>query len=155
MRGVDLKGLLLMQSRGRAISSSALCHGKPRRLGPTLKSPAVYQKIKSCKSLALIRRGAGAQMSQVNLTADDAVPGPRVSPCVVRPTDAVSTMTGKNPEPIRYTDQISFRATTPLRSAVASAASAKMTSINSWLRDAVLQKLAAEGRALPTEREAA
>jgi predicted HicB family RNase H-like nuclease len=64
-------------------------------------------------------------------------------------------MQRKNPEPIKYTSQINFRATPPLAAAVATAANAGMCSINSWIRAACLLKLKAEGHRLPTEREAA
>jgi predicted HicB family RNase H-like nuclease len=63
-------------------------------------------------------------------------------------------MTRKNnPEPIRYTDQISFRVPPPMVSAIATAASARMQSMNSWLRAAALEKLSRDG--VPIEKSAA
>jgi hypothetical protein len=100
---------------------------RPRQISKTLRSTP--EKLNLARSIALIRRGVRANATGIN-------------------------MTRKKLEPIKYNGQISFRTTTPMVSAVASAASDHMCSINAWLRDAVLQKLASEGRALPTDREA-
>jgi hypothetical protein len=58
-------------------------------------------------------------------------------------------------EPTKYTQQIVFRAKPTFGAAITEAAAAQMCSTAAWLRAACLVKLKAEGRALPTEREAA
>jgi hypothetical protein len=57
----------------------------------------------------------------------------------------------RKPQPEKYNSQVSFLTTRPMTSAIASAASNRMCSMNSWLRDAVLRKLEAEGHRLPNK----
>jgi hypothetical protein len=62
-------------------------------------------------------------------------------------------MQRKNPEP-SIIKQLSFRTTRPMVSAVRSAAFARECSMQTWLLDAIEQKLLAEGR-LPKQEAAA